>query len=595
MPNVAAVAVTARGAALGLELAAARIVSEVWATPAVAAVAGPGVGVFSGSTASGVAELFGRVTGLVCFMAVGAAVRLVAPCLGSKQTDPAVVAVDERALHAVSVLGGHEGGANDLATRVADLLGARPVITTASDVLGVESVAQVARRLGLRLEGGDAAVRRAATAAVQGVPIRLTVDAGLEGWRASLPAEWRTECLDPSFLSLSLSDRDPIAPETPDGLIVRPPSLILGVGCSLGAPVDELRDLALGALARAGLSPRSVAGVATIDRRASEPCVVALASQLDCPIVTHSAAALAAVDGLPGASDVVRAAVGTPGVCEPAAVLATGGSLVVDKQKSAHCTVAVARRPSPPARWGRLAIVGIGPGADDLLPPAARTELREADAIVGYRGYVDQLRHTFPAGRFEPYELGEERERCARAIALARAGSRVALVSSGDAGVYGMAGLALELVGVTDDVDVVVVPGITAALAAAARLGAPLMLDYACINLSDILVPWERIEARLRALAASDIALALYNPASARRRQPLARALELLRAHRSSETPVGVVRDAYRDGESVAITTLGALDPAIVDMRTILIVGGSEAVKIGSRLVARRGYRDDHA
>lgn len=186
--------------------------------------------------------------------------------------------------------------------------------------------------------------------------------------------------------------------------------------------------------------------------------------------------------------------------------------------------------------------------------------------------------------------MREEVERAETAVRAARAGWAVAVVSSGDAGVYGMAALVLEVLGDDDSVDVDIVSGVTAALAAAAVLGAPLTNDFACISLSDLLTPIEVIEKRLRAVGAADIVLALYNPRSNTRTHPLDLALDILLATRSAETLVGIVRDAGREGQTHRITTLGEFDPEVVDMFTIVIVGNTQTKMIAGRMVTPRGY-----
>jgi cobalt-precorrin 5A hydrolase/precorrin-3B C17-methyltransferase len=280
--------------------------------------------------------------------------------------------------------------------------------------------------------------------------------------------------------------------------------------------------------------------------------------------------------------------VGTPSVAEAAALCAAGagGELVVQKQKSAMATVAVARR----RPRGRLAVVGLGPGARDLLTPRAAAELRRASVVVGLDQYVEQIRDLLPPGsRVLASGLGAEEARARTAVAEARAGHAVALVGSGDAGVYAMASPALAEA--AEDIDVVGVPGVTAALAAAALLGAPLGHDHVSISLSDLHTPWEAIERRVRAAAESDLVVTFYNPRSRGRTWQLPKALALLAEHRAPSTPVGVVRSASRPDEHVTVTTLADLDPAAVDMVTVVTVGNTATRAVAGRIVTPRGYR----
>jgi cobalt-precorrin 5A hydrolase/precorrin-3B C17-methyltransferase len=260
--------------------------------------------------------------------------------------------------------------------------------------------------------------------------------------------------------------------------------------------------------------------------------------------------------------------------------------LVVAKRVSAHATVAVARaRPR-----GRLAIVGIGPGARDLMTPRAAAELRRASVVVGLDQYVDQVADLFrPGTTVLATGLGHEQERAVTAVSEAAAGRAVALIGSGDAGVYAMGSPALELADET--IDVISVPGVTASLAAAALLGAPLGHDHALISLSDLHTPWAAIEGRITAVAEADLVACFYNPASRGRSWQLRKALAILAACRPPETPVGWVRDASRPGEAVSASTLAAFDPAEVDMRTLVIVGSSRSAMVAGRMVTPREYR----
>lgn len=236
-------------------------------------------------------------------------------------------------------------------------------------------------------------------------------------------------------------------------------------------------------------------------------------------------------------------------------------------------------------------VVGIGPGGAAHLTPAAADALERAEVVVGYRPYLELVSEHLGHAEVVASGMRAEVERARAAVEAARGGRAVAVVSSGDAGVYGMAGLVLEVLGEDASVDVEVVPGITAALTAGAVLGSPLTNDFACVSLSDLLTPLPVIERRLRAIADADLVVALYNPRSNTRTEPLDLALEVLADARGAQTVVGVVRDAGREGVTARITTLGDLDPETVDMFTILIVGNSLTRVVGGRMVTPRGYR----
>jgi cobalt-precorrin 5A hydrolase / precorrin-3B C17-methyltransferase len=600
--GIAVVAVTRGGAPLAAELAASLgpgvelHVAERWV-----AGLGPTAKPFAQPLAQHLAVLFPRVEGLVLVLALGATVRLLAPLLSSKQADPAVVVLDEAGRHAISVLGGHRAGANDLAERVALAVAAEPVVTTAADARGLPAVDLIGREHGWSLDAPPETVTRVSAAVVNGEPVAVYQDAGERTWATSTPAHWpRPADLEelarwpgPALVVTDRALEDRPTEQRDRWVIYRPPTLVLGVGCSTGVAAEEIARLARTALAEASLARECVALIATIDRRLDEPGLRRFAEEWKLPLRGFGAAELAALGDLPSPSDQVARHVGTPGVAEPAAVLGSGGGdLVLPKRKSTRATVAVARRVATGSgqQLGSLTLVGLGPGSLDLMTARARRALRAADVIVGYRGYVEPLRAALPGKSFEPYELGQEAERAEAAISLAGQGRQVALVSSGDAGIYGMAGPVFELLGEGQQPTVEVVPGVTAAGAAAALLGAPLMLDFAVISLSDLLVPWARIERRLRAAAAGDLVIVLYNPASSRRTVQLPRAARIILEHRSAETPVGIVRDAERPEQSVQLASLDDLDRAPVDMRTVVVVGNSATVRLGDRLVTRRGY-----
>ncbi|AWW40253.1 precorrin-3B C(17)-methyltransferase [Streptomyces cadmiisoli] len=523
--------------------------------------------VYEGAVGDAVRAAFAECGQLVCFLATGAVVRLVAPLLTDKGSDPGVVCVDESGRFAVSLVGGHGGGANDLAREVGEVLGASPVVTTATDSAGVPGL----DTLGLPVEGAVPAVSRAL---LDGEPVAL--DAEVPWPLPPLPVAPR------GAYRIRLTDR--VVDLSEREVVLRPPSLVVGVGASRNAPVDEVLGLVESTLREAGLSPRSIAELATVDAKADEPGIVAAAERLGVPLVTHPAEELARV-AVPNPSDAPLAAVGTPSVAE-ASALVSGGELLVSKRKSAMVTCAVARRPGR----GRLAVVGLGPGARDLLTPRAAAELRRASVLVGLDQYVAQIRDLLrPGTRVLESGLGAEEERARTAVDEARRGHAVALIGSGDAGVYAMASPALAEAG--DDIDVVGVPGVTAALAAGAVLGAPLGHDHVSISLSDLHTPWEVIERRVRAAAEADIVVTFYNPRSRGRDWQLPRALRILAGHRSPGTPVGVVRNASRADESSRLTTLAALDPATVDMMTVVTVGNTATRQIAGRMVTPRGYR----
>ncbi len=514
-----------------------------------------------------------EVDAFVLVLATGAAVRIVAPMLEDKRLDPAVVCLDDAGRFAVALCGGHLGGANTLARQVAFLVGAEPVVTTATDATGTCPLDALPGFVAAGdVAGVTAAILDGRAPALDNVvswplPSTLPVGAGPE--------------------RLVVTDR--VVKNGRGVAVLRPPTLVAGIGTSTGAPPEEVATLLGASLAEAGLDAACVAEVATIDRRADEPAIRALGR----PLRLFPAETLSDVS-VPTPSSTVRSAVGTPSVAEAAALLAAGpgAELIVTKRTSSHAALAVARRQRP---RGYLAIVGLGPGDARHRTPAADTAVRHCDTVVGYGPYVDQCADLIgPHHEVVRSPIGSEEDRARRAVEEATVGRRVALVCSGDAGIYAMASVALEQAacdGGPLPFDLEVVPGITAATAAAAALGAPLGHDHAAVSLSDLLTPWATIESRLQAVAAADLVVSLYNPRSRGRPWQLDAARQILLGHRAPSTPVGVATDLSRGGERIRLTTLAELDPEDVGMTTCVVVGSSATRVTSGKMVTPRGYR----
>lgn len=525
---------------------------------------------------------------IVSHLALGATTRLVAPLLTGKTTDPGVVVVDEAGRFAVPLLGGHAGGANELARRIAAGIGATAVLTTATDAVDVPGLdtlgwdtsgdlAGVTRAL---LDGAPVELLRARPWPLPALPENVTEPGVPRVERRGVhvrelppppPPVARIVVTDAAPAAVGAA-REPMASGLVSGepptVWLHPKSLVVGMGCNLGTSVESLEALLVDTLADAGLARGSVAAVTTVDAKADEAGLLALAQRWDVPMLTFPAAELARHD-VPHPSEAAARAVGTPSVAE-ASVLARGAELIVPKRKTPEATVAIGRLPAR----GRLAIVGLGPGADDLLTPRAVRVLRESSLVVGYRPYVAQIRHLLrPGTEVSATGMGTEQDRSELALAQARTGRAVAIVTGGDPAIYAMASPTLELG--TEDIDVEVVPGVTAELAASALLGAPLGHDHATISLSDLHTDWDTIERRLHAAAEGDFVVALYNPRSRKRVRHLPRALEILRGHRPPTTPVALVQDASRPKQSSRVATLADFEPEWVDMHTIVIVGSS--------------------
>jgi cobalt-precorrin 5A hydrolase/precorrin-3B C17-methyltransferase len=392
-------------------------------------------------------------------------------------------------------------------------------------------------------------------------------------------------------------------------LVYHPQTHVLGLGCARNADPDEMWQLITGTLKSNNIAEGAIACVATIDLKADEPAIIQAASRLNVPLRLFTAQELdAQTPNLATPSDVVFAEVGTHGVSE-AAALAIGGALRVTKQKTATCTCALSRADTPITDLngrprGRLSVVGIGPGQASWRTPEVSRLVAEAEELVGYGLYIDLLGPLAAGKKRSDFPLGGEEARCRYALEQAALGKNVALVCSGDAGIYAMGALVFELLdrgpdehGVSDAahrVDVICSPGVSALQGAAARAGAPLGHDFCTISLSDLLTPRVDIIRRLRAAAEGDFVIAFYNPVSKTRRTLLAEARDILLKHRPADTPVMLASNLGRPTEQIRYRRLDELQVDEVDMLTVVLVGSSNTrlarLGEGPRMFTPRGY-----
>jgi precorrin-3B C17-methyltransferase len=238
----------------------------------------------------------------------------------------------------------------------------------------------------------------------------------------------------------------------------------------------------------------------------------------------------------------------------------------------------------------KVYVVGIGPGSYENMTQRAQQALAECDVIVGYTVYIDLVKEHFPGKQMLTTPMRKEVERCRLAFEEAQKGQTVAMICSGDAGIYGMTGVMQELLAEYPGVELENVPGISAVISGAAILGAPLMHDFAVISLSDLLTPWEKIEKRLECAAAADFVICLYNPSSHKRKDYLQRACDIVLRHAAPETVCGIAKNIGREGEDIEVLTLSALRDTPVDMFSTVFIGNSQTKNIGGKMVTPRGY-----
>jgi len=531
-------------------------------------------------------RLWNKADTLVFIMASGIVVRTIAPLIKDKKTDPAVIVIDEKGRHVISLISGHLGGANERAGEIAGFIGGEAVITTASDINELPSIDIWARDNDLVIEDWDL-LPKIATRLMNKGRIFVWTDTDID-----MPHEFviagRPESAD-MIISHSL------IPEANKQILnLRPKDLILGIGCNSRTPADEIDEAVRSTCLEYGLSLHSVAGIATIDIKKTEPGLVAFAEKHGFDIISFTPEQLNSVQGITP-SHAAKKATGAQAVAEPAAILGSaGGNLIVDKQKIGNVTVAVAEinRKRQKMKRGKISVVGTGPGSIEHITPYAQKVIRDADVIVGYGTYLDLISEMIGHKEVVSTGMTQEIDRCRKAIELASEGKSVAVISGGDPGIYAMAGLVLELMRGqgAEGTAVEIVPGISALNACASRLGAPLMHDFAAISLSDRLTDWNMIEKRLDAAASADFVIAIYNPKSKGRAEHIARARDIIIRHRNPDTPVGIVKGAMRDNESVVVTDLGHMLEHDIDMQTTVIIGNSKTIEWNGLMVTPRGY-----
>jgi len=497
-------------------------------------------------------DLYRRNTPIVALCAAGIVIRTLAPLLADKRAEPPVLAVAQDGSAVVPLMGGLNG-VNDLARQIGAALGTAPAITTSGEI-----------RFNATFERPPDGYRLANPESAKTFMSDLLAGAGLfiDGHAP--------------FLDLSRFVHDPfglrrlvvttgVHEPRPDELVFHPQSVVVAAT----GDWDRIPQI----LAEHNLSPLAVAFVAMPESA-----------------FNVQSWPIRLVPGHPSALDMASQAVPDP------LDLFDHGAVAVGVARSPAAVVPVGHK------RGRLAVVGLGPGSPDFLAPAAKAELFQAEHIVGYQTYVDMAGPFRPDQTVHASDNRVEMERSRHAFALAAQGCHVTVVSSGDPGVFAMATAVIEALHQSGDpvwhgVDLVVVPGISAAQSAAAKAGAPLGHDFCVLSLSDNLKPWPVIEKRLELAAQADLVLAFYNPVSKARPWQLGRALEIVRAHRPGSVSVVLGRDVGRPGETVTTLTLDALTPDQVDMRTVVIVGSSATTTFpradgGTWTYTPRWYKD---
>ena len=539
---------------------------------------------------------------LIFIGSIGAVVRLISPFISSKADDPAILVIDAKAKNVITLLGGHKQGGDRFSEELASSLAAEAIFTSDSFVERRIPLDCFGEGWGWKRGGEISDWRKLMVSQSREEKNNVFQSRGSKIWQ-SLEA-----CSNYSFLE----EKDKITSENIDLYIGQenrnicswhPPSIIIGIGCVRNTDEKMIQRAIEESFAKNDLSLLSISGIATIDKKDDEIGLLELSKKNEWPIYFYSSLELSKVN-VPNPSNVVMKEMGTVSVAEAAAILrgAEGGNLIQEKQiyypnedEFGGVTIALVELEKAFApHKGELHLVGSGPGELELLTSDSRRALTRCVAWLGYTpylNYLDSIRRQDQI-RIES-QLTFEKDRCQQALDLAKEGVRVALISSGDSGIYGMAGLALEL-WLDESPEsrplMQVHPGISSFQMAAAKLGAPFMNDFCSISLSDLLTPWQQIEKRIKSAAKGDFVIAIFNPKSIKRDWQLKKAVDLLLEFRKPSTPVAIARQLGRLEENVEIYTLESLPFDKVDMLTLLVVGNSQSMVKSNKFLTPRGY-----
>ncbi len=534
---------------------------------------------------------------IVVIGSIGAVTRIISPFVKNKFSDPAVLVIDADAKFILPLLGSHSAGGEKLSLELADYLGGKAIQTGYVSSKGLLSLDSFGEDWGWKRNNNVELWRELVINHSKGTKILIEQVSGTNIWRESNSAKRMIKINNNQPQSIT------IGPLSVNNCSWHPPTLWVGIGCERNTSKSLLLRSLQETFHQAGLSMDAIAGLATIDFKLNEPALKIYAENEKLPIRTFSSEMLSGVH-VPTPSEVVMNEVGTPSVSEAAAILASGegGKLLTKKRifksninEKGAVTVAVAEslHPFAPQR-GELHLIGIGPGDLSSLTFEAKSSLARCVAWIGYSLYLDLLDPIIRDDQVRiESKLTCEKERCLQAIQLAQQGVKVALISSGDVGIYGMAGIALEMYMKYPESHrplLHIKPGISAVQKAASLIGCPLMNDFCIISLSDLLTPWQVILKRIQGAIQGDFVVAFYNPKSKERYWQLDEAFKLLKENRSGKTPVALARQVGRKDEEIRLFTLDDLPLEQVDMLSVVVVGNSSSYIKEGVFITPRGY-----
>jgi cobalt-precorrin 5A hydrolase/precorrin-3B C17-methyltransferase len=521
---------------------------------------------------------------LLFIMATGIVVRTIAPLIKNKKEDPAVLVIDEEGKHVIPLLGGHQARANELATTLATLINAIPVITTSSDINNLPALDLWIERCQLFIQN-PSILPKIMSKFIENRKIQIYINSDLI--RVPIFPDHFQIVKEAEIADIIITNKKLDLNEAQ--LILIPRNLVVGLGFHDWVTSKEIEEAVKEVLTDEGLYFEALKGVATLEKKAKNEALQEFSRKYGLPVFSYTPQELQKVKGL-SFSPIVERSVGVSSVCEQSAILASQGRIIFPKRVFKDITIAVAEAPYHVK--GKVYVVGIGPGSLLYITPKAIKAIRKADVIIGYKTYINQIESLIKDKEVFAYGMTEEVRRAKNAIEYALKGMIVSVVSGGDPGVYGMAGLIFEILAQNNlEVEVEVIPGISAFNAASSKVGAPVMNDFACISLSDRLTSLDEIEKRLEYAAKSDFVIILYNPKSSKRTENLTKAKEIILKYRDNNTPVAIVKNATREGEEVILTTLEEMDSYPVDMNSTIIIGNSQSYIYKNFFITPRGYR----
>lgn len=517
---------------------------------------------------------------LIFIMALGIVARVTAKFLKGKDRDPGIIVIDESGNNVISYLGGHYAEINKITLEIATYLGAHPVITTASDNKGLPPLDLWIKEHKFFIQNREQ-IYATMSKFNEKRELRVYFEPELH---YPLPQGFR-RASDPEEAEVVVSYKRQVFK---DKLILIPRCLFAGVGFHEVLTEADFEELFRKVFDELNLEFKALKGIGTLDRKAEYLPLKNFALKEGLRLFGYSKDELLRAE-ISTPSSAAKRTLGIESVSEASALLASQGVLIYPKRVYKDFTIALALEPYK--RLGKLYVVGLGPGSKDYLTLRALRVLSEVKAVVGYKTYIRQILPLIKNKEVYQFSMTQEIDRVKKAIELALSGKDTALVSGGDPGIYGMAGLVLEIIQKNRiKLEVEIIPGVSALNMGNALLGAPLGNDFAVISLSDRLTPWEVIEDRLRQLLNTLLPLVIYNPRSRGRQAQFEKALGILKEKRPPETPVAIINSASREEEEIILGTLSDLPVEKVGMNSLIIVGSKDTQCLGNFLIAKRGY-----